>query len=382
MQMKRYFNITGACDPELHYMVDLKPRMGKIKQLIDRGAYFTINRARQYGKTTTLSAIKSYLQEEYLVVGIDFQMLSHANFKNEQVFVRAFSRELMIAIDKVACVPADVIGQLQIFSSDKTYEADLGSLFTCLSDWCFQSEKPIVLMIDEVDSATNNQVFLDFLSQLRGYYIHRRERAAFQSVIMAGVYDVKNIKRKIRPDEDHKLNSPWNIATDFKVDMSLSADGIAGMLREYETDHAFSMDIPGMSALLYDYTSGYPFLVSKLCKIIDEELIGSDQFPDAASAWTHTGFLEANLILLAEKNTLFESMVNKFYEYPELMEIVSSILFKGREISYNALNQATEIAEMFGFVKNVNGKVVIANRIFETVFYNLLLTDTEIQIVD
>ena len=52
-------------------------------------------------------------------------------------------------------------------------------------------------MIDEVDSATNNQVFLDFLSQLRGYYIHRTERPTFQSVILAGVYDVKNIKRKM-----------------------------------------------------------------------------------------------------------------------------------------------------------------------------------------
>lgn len=26
-------------------------------------------------------------------------------------------------------------------------------------------------MIDEVDSASNNQVFIDFLAQLRGYYL-------------------------------------------------------------------------------------------------------------------------------------------------------------------------------------------------------------------
>lgn len=65
-------------------------------------------------------------------------------------------------------------------------------------------------MIDEVDSATNNQVFLDFLVQLRAYYIDRDVQPTFQSVILTGVYDVMNLKRKIRPDEEHKVNSPWN----------------------------------------------------------------------------------------------------------------------------------------------------------------------------
>ena len=37
---------------------------------------------------------------------------------------------------------------------------------------------------------------------------------------------------------------------------------------------------------------------------------------------------------------------------------------------------------MFGFVKNVNGVVTIANRIFEMVFYNLFLTSTESQNTD
>lgn len=35
-------------------MVDLSKRVQEIKKLIDAGKYFTINRARQYGKTTTI----------------------------------------------------------------------------------------------------------------------------------------------------------------------------------------------------------------------------------------------------------------------------------------------------------------------------------------
>ena len=63
-------------------------------------------------------------------------------------------------------------------------------------------------MIDEVDSASNNQVFIDFLSQLRGYYLNRENNPIFHSVILAGVYDVKNLKLKLRDDREYQYNSP------------------------------------------------------------------------------------------------------------------------------------------------------------------------------
>ena len=155
---------------------------------------------------------------------------------------------------------------------------------------------------------------------------------------------------------------------DFKLDMSFSAEEIAVMLKDYEKDHAVGMDIIKMSELIYEYTSGYPFLVSKLCKLIDEEVAGSEKFPEENMAWTYAGFLEADRILLGEKNTLFESMVNKLYDFPELKEIVYKVLFLEREILYNALDQTIGMAEMYGCVKNENGIVAIANRTIETVF--------------
>ena len=54
----------------------------------------------------------------------------------------------------------------------------------------------------------------------------------FHCVILASVYDVKNLKRKLRPGEEHQRNSPWNIAVDLTLDMSFSGNDIAGMLRE------------------------------------------------------------------------------------------------------------------------------------------------------
>ena len=49
------FNITGTCIPDRHFMVDISKKIQQIMELVEKGKYFTINRPRQYGKTTTLS---------------------------------------------------------------------------------------------------------------------------------------------------------------------------------------------------------------------------------------------------------------------------------------------------------------------------------------
>ena len=372
--MSRTFNITADCKPALHYMVDITDRLEKIKKMIDAGQYFAINRARQYGKTTTLRALAKYLVQDYVVVSLDFQLMSHKDFAEESAFVKAFSEAVLRKVSGEEAMPAEIRRNLQgVIGDDR--EAALSRLFEILSTWCRISKKPIVLIIDEVDSASNNQVFLDFLSQLRGYYIDRDVTPAFQSVILAGVYDIKNIKRKIRSDEDHKNNSPWNIAAKFRVDMSFSQKDITGMLEEYEEDYHTGMDIDTMAGLIYDYTSGYPYLVSWLCKCIDEDISGSIDFPDRRMAWTKSGFLEAEKLLMNDKNTLFESLVNKLTDYPELKNVLYELLFTGKAIPYNPLNKYIETAEMFGFIKNENGSAVISNRIFEAVLYNLFISE-------
>lgn len=50
--MDRFFNVNGDCKPGQHYMVDIRAKLDEIKKMVERGEYFTINRARQYGKTT------------------------------------------------------------------------------------------------------------------------------------------------------------------------------------------------------------------------------------------------------------------------------------------------------------------------------------------
>ncbi len=230
-------------------------------------------------------------------------------------------------------------------------------------------------MIDEVDAASNDQVFVDFLAQLRACYLKRKRTPVFQSVILAGVYDVRSIKRKIRPDEEQMENSPWNIAAKFNVDMSFSVKDIAGMLMEYEEDYHTGMDIMEMSNLIYSYTAGYPYLVSCLCKYIDEEIAGSGQFPDRHSAWKKDGFYEAEKMLVKEDNTLYQSMIRKLKLYPELRTVLYDLLFTGRPIPYTATNTYMKDAVMFGFIRNEKDFAVIFNQIFESVLYNYFIAE-------
>ena len=55
----------------------------------------------------------------------------------------------------------------------------LDILFEGMSRICETAKKPVVMIIDEVDSGSNNQVFLDFLAQLRGYYLDRERHPIF-----------------------------------------------------------------------------------------------------------------------------------------------------------------------------------------------------------
>ena len=159
----RRFNTTGLCMPESDYMVDISGRVAQIRVMVERGDYFCINRARQYGKTTTLAALERALSGDFAVASLDFQALGHASFSTEGRFARGLSRMLARAVDLPPCAAEEIGAMARRDVSDLTLE----DLFFALSDWCEESDRPVVLIVDEVDSATSNQVFLDFLAQLR-----------------------------------------------------------------------------------------------------------------------------------------------------------------------------------------------------------------------
>jgi hypothetical protein len=231
-------------------------------------------------------------------------------------------------------------------------------------------------MIDEVDKSSNNQLFLSFLGMLRNKYLLKNEGEdyTFHSVILAGVHDVKSLKLKIRTDEEHKYNSPWNIASEFNVDMSFSKEEIGTMLEDYVSSTGIKLDGEYFSEKLYFYTSGYPFLVSKLCKIIDENIMDKDKLE-----WKEEYIEKAVKELLNESNTNFDSLIKNLENSKSIYNIVNSILVKGLIIDYNLHNPEINIGVLYGIFKNDSGKLKINNKIYELLIYDYMISKIQTQ---
>lgn len=103
--------------------------------------------------------------------------------------------------------------------------------------------------------------------------------------------------------------------------MNFAAAQIGAMLDEYESDHHTGMEIESVSKEIYQYTSGYPYLVLLRCKILDEKLSGSKFFKDKRSIWTRKGITEAVRIILKSKTPLMfiteEAIESDAYQYGE-----------------------------------------------------------------
>lgn len=145
--MGRIFNTSADCQPELHYMVDITERLRQIKTMVDAGQYFTINRARQYGKTTTLQALREFLKNEYIVISMDFQMLSASKYKSENIFSVAFAGRFIKTAEMNGMIKPEILMPLKASLEEKREELELPDLFEYLSDICGTVSRPVVLMM-------------------------------------------------------------------------------------------------------------------------------------------------------------------------------------------------------------------------------------------
>ena len=155
--MKKYFNTTGLCIPELHYMVNIDNKLDKISALIDRGSYFVINKPRQYGKTTTLNSLESKISGKYIVISLSFEGLGDVVFDNEKAFSNKFLHIMTKSLKYMYAAEFNILKRLS------HQLEDLQDLSDVISDFVESCDRDVVLFIDEVDKSSNNQLFLSFL---------------------------------------------------------------------------------------------------------------------------------------------------------------------------------------------------------------------------
>lgn len=365
------FNTTGTCIPGKHFTADVSAKVQAISQMVSKGHYFTINRPRQFGKTTIMYLLYQHLQNnsDYLVLDISFEGIDAPTYSSYERFIQTLLNML-----KRRLTAKNELELSSLIPNGKRING-FDDLSHFLSDFIRSAGRKTVLMIDEVDKSSNNQLFLDFLGMLRQKYLARNEGkdVSFHSVILAGVHDVKTLKTKIRPGDDTTFNSPWNIAVDFNVDLSLFSNEITPMLREYAAQEHVEMDPAAIADKLVYFTSGYPFLVSFLCQIIDEEILPHK----TKKEWTIKDLEKAIQIGLKKDNTNSRSLIKNLENSPELYDLVFDIVMNEKEFSFNRDNPLIDFGAVYGILKEENGKTRIHNRFYEQRIFNYMASKLE-----
>ncbi|MEA3450572.1 MAG: AAA-like domain-containing protein [Bacteroidota bacterium] len=368
-QMKKEFTDTGLCVPNRHYMVDTTSQLKETIELIERGKYFIINRPRQFGKTTTIHLLEhTPLLKDYLILRMSFEGIGDTYFDNEPAFVDMFVTKIK---DELSYLEIKEPENILIYNKESTF-ADLKKI---IRNFINVMDKKVLLFIDEVDKSSNNQLFISFLGLLRDKYLLMNEDrdSSFHSVVLAGLHDVKNLKLKLRPDEEETYNSPWNIAVSYDVDMTFSAKQIETMLVDYVDATSANMNIAKIAEILYYYTSGYPYFVSKLCKIIAEKI--------KPSIWTEREIIDAVKLLISEKhNANFDKIIKILEENQELYNITQKILIGRKIFTYNSRAPLTELGELHGiFRASSDNKIVVFNKIYDEMIMEYMIGKNDLQ---
>ncbi|MCB9293806.1 MAG: AAA-like domain-containing protein [Lewinellaceae bacterium] len=363
--MKKEFNITGVCYPHLHYMMDYSAKLASILDMVERGKYFIINRLRQYGKTTTLFLLTEALSkmDGYLPIEMNFQGIDEQWHESDGAFARMFVEQMQKALRFIKPGLSDFL------KASAGAVADMNVLSDVITELVHKSEGKLVLLIDEVDASSNFFPFLNFLGMLRTKYLARvrPQHATFHSIVLAGVHDIKTLKSKVRPDDKAQYNSPWNIAADFDVEMSFNPREIAPMLEEYSKAEGVEMDVEAIAEKVYSYTSGYPFLVSKLCKLAAEKILPATK----KKSWDLDTLEQAVNLLLRENNTNFDSLIKNMENNPDLYNLAFEIIVNGVEVPFDPHEPTISLGRLYG-VFRPNGGVKVHNWIYEQILFNYM----------
>ncbi|MGM0645911.1 MAG: AAA-like domain-containing protein [Thermodesulfobacteriota bacterium] len=187
----RFFNTAGPVDCERHYCLPPLQRfdLDELEMLIAQQKYFALHAPRQTGKTSCLLALQQHLNagSEYVCLYVNME---GAQAAREDVQAGIYS--ILAKIDyryRYAFDDTHLQGHWhRIFEQNGPYTA----LTEVLSFLCQHVQKPVVLLLDEIDSLVGDTL-VAVLRQLREGYDQRPAHFP-QSIILCGVRDVRDYR--------------------------------------------------------------------------------------------------------------------------------------------------------------------------------------------
>jgi hypothetical protein len=309
--MAKFFNTAGLCFPEEHYMVDPLKRFQGVEDLIKKKLYFSIHAPRQTGKTTYLYALSHKLNAvgQYITLVVSFEQAGYRS----------------ITVDKANEILIDAVYRASCRQLPETEHAEnpenkrILSLKNYLENWASSQSKPIVLLVDEIDTLLDD-VFVAILRQFRDGY-QSRPRHFPSSVVLVGLRDVRDYKAKLREDDlSWGTGSPFNVKSDSLFLKNFSKEEVTELLDQHthETGQSFPLEV---KEEIFALTGGQPWLVNALANQLVSRILGDDYSKEI----TLTHVNEAKKQLVLRRDTHLDSLVERLKE-KRVKPIVQAII--------------------------------------------------------
>ncbi|WDN88703.1 hypothetical protein BuS5_01671 [Desulfosarcina sp. BuS5] len=356
----RFFNTAGPVNCDDHYSLSPLDRfdLEEILSLIAQKKYFVLHAPRQTGKTTCLLALMDYLNKkgEYKCLYINVESAQGAR-ENVYRGIQAIFSEL--ADGAQLFLKDDFLEK--IFAQVLEERGEDHALNSLLRQWCERSEKPVILLIDEIDSLVGDTL-ISVLRQIRSGYI-KRPHAFPQSIILCGIRDVRDYR--IHSSREKVIitgGSAFNIkAKSLRLD-NFTKNEIRNLYNQHtvETGQKFES---GCIDFIWELTSGQPWLVNALgYEVCFEMKNGRDRKNHITSSMIE----QAKENIIIRRETHIDQLTDKLKEN-RVKRVVEPIL-TGKRVETGFCSDDVQYVVDLGLISlEQNGELNIANRIYHEV---------------
>ncbi len=328
-------------------MVAPLDRLEDVEGLIHEELYFTIHAPRQTGKTTYLHALARKLNGEghYLPLMVSFEQAGYPGITIEK------ANELLIDAVYNAASRQLPEHERPAAPGDKPPL----TLHNYLSQWACAQEKPIVLLIDEID-ALMDDILIAFLRQFRDGYQSRPAHFP-SSIILVGLRDVRDYKAEIRAGTPSMgTASPFNVKSDSLLLENFSPQEVNQLLDQHgkETGQVFP---PEVKDEIFRLGGGQPWLTNALAR----QMVTKQLKYDFSRPITMELLLEAKRQLILRRDTHLDSLVDKLKE--DRVKRIAQAIINGASIAFDILNDDVAYVRDLGLISPTS-PIAFANPIY------------------
>ena len=324
----RFFNTEGPVVARKHYCVPPLDRvdLDEILRLIENERYFVLHAPRQTGKTSTLLALRDLLNRG---AGGDYRCV-YVNVEAAQAVredVTSAMRVILGELGSRALLQGD--GFLDGAWSDILAQFGQGALGAALTRWSMASPKPLVLLIDEIDSLVGDTL-ISVLRQLRAGYDQRPEGFP-QSIALCGVRDVRDYR--IRSGSENAAvagGSAFNIrAGSLRLGDFTEAE-VHALIAQHtaQTGQAFTAEALDR---VWTRTRGQPWLVNALCA---RACFDTEAGRDRARPIADDAVAAAEEHLVASRQVHLDQLADKLQE-DRVRRVIEPLLSGGGERAFS-----------------------------------------------